>query len=135
MTAQKGSLMLLKIGNGGTPETFATIGGMRVTELIHENQLMQASDLESGAWRKLLTGAGLRAITISGDGIFTDSAAEETLRSTAMSHATRNYQLTFGNGDSMIGAFQVASYKRRGMHDDAESYSITLASAGEIVVV
>ena len=27
MAAQKGSAMLMKVGNGGSPETFTTIGG------------------------------------------------------------------------------------------------------------
>lgn len=31
MPAQKGALVLIKVGNGGGPETFTTIGGMRTS--------------------------------------------------------------------------------------------------------
>lgn len=132
MTAQKGSLMLLKIGNGGAPETFTTIGGLRATGFSHNNQTVDTTNKDSGAWRQLLDGAGTRSVSISGSGVFTDSAAEETVRGIAMNNQIKNYQLTFGNGDSMSGAFQIASYQRSGNYNNEETYSLSLLSAGPV---
>lgn len=132
MTAQKGSLVLLKVGDGESSESFTTIGGLRTTQLTHNNQPVDATHKGSGAWRELLNGAGIRTVTISGNGIFTDSAAEETVRGFAMNNQIKNYQLTFGNGDALTGAFQITNYQRAGAYDGEENFAITLASAGEI---
>ncbi len=136
MTAQKGSLVLLKVGDGATPtETFTTVGGLRTTNFTHNNQTVDATNKDSGAWRELLDGAGTRSVSISGSGVFTDSAAEETVRGYAMNNAINNYELTFGNGDKLSGPFQITSYQRAGSYNDAETYSITLASAGQVSFV
>lgn len=133
MTAQKGSIVLLKVGDGATPtESFTTVGGLRTTSFTHNNQTVDTTNKDSGAWRELLDGAGTRSITISGSGVFTDAASEETVRGFAMNNQIKNYQMTFGNGDSMSGAFQITSYQRSGNYNNEETYSLSLASAGEI---
>lgn len=132
MAAQKGALMLLKVGNGGGPETFTTVAGMRTTSFTHNNQVVDTTNKDSGAWRALLDGAGTRSITISGTGVFTNAATEETVRGFAMNNQIKNYQLTFGNGDSMTGAFQITAYQRAGNYNNEETYSLSLASAGAI---
>ena len=133
MTAQKGSLLLLKVGDGATPtENFTTVGGLRTTGFTHNNQTVDATNKDSGAWRELLDGAGTRSITISGSGVFTDAASEETVRGFAMNNQIKNYKMTFGNGDSMTGPFQITSYQRAGNYNNEETYSISLASAGAI---
>ena len=37
MAAQKGSAMLMKVGNGASPEVFSTIAGLRSTSLTVNN--------------------------------------------------------------------------------------------------
>jgi TP901-1 family phage major tail protein len=133
MAAQKGSLLLLKVGDGAIPaENFTTVGGLRTTGFTHNNQLIDATSLESGVWRKLMDGAGIRSIAISGSGVFTDAASEEAVRGFAMSNQIKNYRLTFGNGDSMTGPFQITSYQRSGNYNNEETYALTLASAGVV---
>lgn len=133
MTAQQGSLLLLKVGDGATPtENFTTVGGLRATAFTHNNQSVDTTNKDSGAWRQLLDGAGTRSLSVSGSGVFTDSAAEETVRGFAMSNQIRNYRLTFGNGDTLTGPFQIVSYQRSGNYNNEETYALTLASAGAV---
>lgn len=133
MVAQKGSLLLLKVGDGATPtENFTTVGGLRTTGFTHNNQTVDTTNKDSGAWRQLLDGAGTRSISISGSGVFTNAASEETVRGFAMSNQIKNYRLTFGNGDSLTGTFQIASYQRAGNYNGEETYALTLVSAGAI---
>ena len=133
MAAQKGSLVLLKVGNGGAPESFTTIGGLQTTAFAVSTQAVDATARESGAWRKLLDGAGIRSISLSANGVFTDSSAEETVRSLAISGTVRNYQMTFGNGDTLSGPFLITAYERSGAQQDEERYALTLFSAGTII--
>ncbi len=133
MAAQKGSLLLIKIGNGGSPtETFTTVAGLRTTRMALNQQPVDCSNKDSGAWRQLLGNAGIRSISISGGGVFTDAASEESLRGYAFAGSVNNYKLYFGNGGILSGAFQVTSYERAGNHDGEETYNLTLESAGAV---
>jgi len=132
MTAYKGSDFLLKIGDGGAPEIFTTVGGMRTTRFVLDNQIIDCTNKDSGRWRGLLEGAGISTITITGSGIFTDSAAEEATRTNAFDNLIKNYQICFGNGNILEGMFQISSYERAGEYNGEETYSITLESASAI---
>lgn len=133
MTAQKGSALLLKVGDGGSPtETFATLGGLQVTRLAVNQRAVDATARDSGAWRALLASAGIRSVSISASGMFTDAASEETLRGYAFAGSVNHYQLSFGNGDLLQGSFLVTAYDRAGNHDAEERYSLTLESSGTV---
>lgn len=133
MTAQKGSLLLLKVGDGGGIEVFTTVGGLRATRFSLNSQLVDSTNKDSGAWRELLSEGGIKSISITGAGIFMDSSAEETVRGLAFSSGQRNYRVTFGNGDYLQGAFLITSYERSGDYDGEETFSITLESSGQVV--
>lgn len=124
--------MLLKISDGGMPESFVTVGGLLLTRFDQANKSIDVTTKDSGGWRNVLDDAGIKAIFISGSGRFADSEAEGLVRSAAMMNRIRNYQMTFGNGDLLAGSFQITSYKRTAEHQQAEMYSITLASAGPV---
>lgn len=132
MTAQKGSLVLIKVGDSATPvESFNTIRGLKVSRMLIENQTIDASDVSSGAWRKINSGAG-RSLVISGTGIFSDVASEEVVRGYAFSGVAKNYRFYFGNGSYVAGAFVISRYERSGEYDEEETYGLTLESAGGI---
>lgn len=133
MPAYNGSLVLIKIGDGGGPEIFSTIGGLRTSRLTLGNQTLDTSHAESGVWRQLLNNAGIRSLTISGSGLFTDVATEETLRGYAFAGTVNNYRFVFANGDYVTGPFLITSYERSGSNGNEEIYSLSLASAGTLV--
>ncbi len=131
MTAYNGSLVLLKIGDGAMPESFSTIGGLQMTEFVIANHSIAADALGGDAWRSFAVSGG-RYLTISGEGIFTDNAAEQALRAHALEGGICNYELCFGNGDKLAGAFIAARYGRSGEYGNEERYSLTLESAGMV---
>ena len=132
MSAKRGSLVLIKVGNGADPEQFSTVGGLRTSSLVLNNHLLDATSVSAGTWRQLLNSAGIQSLHLSGSGVFTDSAAEDTVRGYAFSNSIKNYQFIFANGDFVIGPFMIAAYERAGDHDGEEVYSIALESAGAI---
>ena len=80
MAAQKGSALLMKIGNAGSPETFTTIGGMRSTSLSMNDEMVDITNKDSARARTLLAQGGTNSMTVAGSGVFTDSASEATLK-------------------------------------------------------
>ena len=132
MTAQNGALVLIKVGNGATPEVFTTIGGLLTSRITLNNHVVDATNRESGTWKQLLSGAGVSSFSIEGEGRFTNSASEETLRGYAFARSSNNYKFIFANGNYITGLFMVTHYERSGHNDSEESYAIALESAGNI---
>src|SRR5690606_28159730 len=80
MTAEKGRAGILKAGDGGAPEPFAAVAGLRTTQISINTAVVDGTNKDSGGWRELLAGAGVRTVSVSGTGIFTGSAAEAAIR-------------------------------------------------------
>jgi predicted secreted protein len=132
MSAFKTSLMLLKIGNSGAPETFTTIGGFRQYELVVNQRMVDATDILDSSWRSLQANAGQRYLSISGSGLYTDSSAEQQLQSLALSGGTVNFQCVFPKGNIVQAAFMVQQYYRGGSIEGEESFRVMLESAGDV---
>ena len=133
MAVQKGSSFLLKDNSTGTP---ATIGGLRSTSMSINGEMVDVTTKDSNAFvtsgndkaRDLLQGGGIRSMSISASGVFTDSSTENILRGFAFDGAIQNYDLIFGDGSSIKGAFLITSYERAGEYNGEETYSVTLES-------
>lgn len=131
MAAGKGSLVLLKVGNNGNPEVFTTVGGLITTEMILSNEIKESTNRNSGSWRQI-NATGVSRLRITGRGLFTNAASEETLRSYIFGNLARNYELGFSNNSKVSGSFIVTEYHRMGDIDSEEQFSIILESAGTI---
>lgn len=132
MAAEKGRAFVLRIGDGEDPETFTTIGGMRTTALAINNEPVDITNKTSGGWRELLGGAGVRSISVTGAGVFTDSAAEMSLQARALTGSVDSYRITFESGDSVTGTFQVISLDYAGDHNGERTYTLRLESSGVV---
>lgn len=65
MGVEKGSAFLLKVGDGNIPATYATVAGMRTTQLSVNGEAVNITSKDSGGWRELLSGAGVRSVSVS----------------------------------------------------------------------
>ena len=137
MAVQKGSRFLLKDNSSGTP---ATSGGLRSTSMTINGEAVDITTKDSNAFitsgndkaRDLLQGGGVRSMTISASGVFTDSSTENILRGFAFDGAIQNYDLVFSDGSKISGAFLITSYERAGEFNGEETYSVTLESSNTI---
>lgn len=130
MPSQKGRDLLLKIGDGGSPESFSTVGAARTTALTLNNQPADATSMADAGLQAFEAGAGTQSMQIRLEGLFKDSTAEEALRAAAFDRAAKNYELYFPNGDKYAAAFVIDSYARTGAHDGLETFSISLLRSG-----
>jgi TP901-1 family phage major tail protein len=131
MAAQRGRLMLLKLSDGVSPDTFTTVGGLRTTSMSINGELVDITNKDTSGWRSLMENAGFSSIQISGSGIFTNDTAARRMMVNAMERGIDAYQLVFDNGDLLQGQFQVTTFTRSGEHNGAETYEITLESSGQ----
>jgi TP901-1 family phage major tail protein len=132
MAAEKGSAFLLKVGNGGNPPVYATVAGMRTTQMSVNGEAVNVTSKDSGGWRELLSGAGVRSVSVAGSGIFTGSAAETRLKSNALAGLVDDYELSFESGERMRGQFLLTRLDYSGDYNGERNYTLSLESSGEV---
>lgn len=135
MPIEKGSAFLLKIGDGGTPVVFATVAGLRTTQMSINGEAVNVTTKDSGGWRELLSGAGVRSVSVAGAGIFTGSAAEARLQGHALAGTIDEYELAFESGARMRGRFVVTRLDHSGDYNGERAYTLSLESSGAVVAV
>ncbi|MEG3163787.1 phage major tail protein, TP901-1 family [Sphingomonas sp. PB2P19] len=133
MAVEKGSAFLLKVGNGAAPVVYATVAGLRTTQLSVNGESVVVTTKDSGGWRQLLSGAGVRSVSVSGAGVFTGSAAETRIRGNALTGVLDDYRLAFESGETMTGKFLVSRLDYAGDFNGERSYTLSLESSGAVV--
>ena len=133
MAVEKGSAFLLNVGDGAAMPAFATVAGLRTTQLSINGESVVVTNKDSDGWRQLLSGAGVRSVSVSGAGVFTGSAAETRIRGNALAGTIDDYRLAFEGGDTMTGRFLVARLDYAGDFNGERSYTLSLESSGPVV--
>jgi TP901-1 family phage major tail protein len=133
MSAEKGSAFLLKVGDGATPPAFATVAGLRTTQLSVNGEAVNVTSKDSGGWRELLSGAGVRSVSVAGSGIFTGSVAEARIKANALAGLIDDYELSFESGERMRGRFLLTRLDYAGDHNGERTYALALESSGAVV--
>ncbi len=132
MAVEKGSAFLLKVGDGAVPPAFATVAGMRTTQLSINGEAVVVTHKGSGGWRELLSGAGVRSVSVSAAGVFTGSAAEGRVKGNALAGTIDDYRLSFEGGETLTGKFLVTRLDYAGDFNGERSYTLNLESSGVV---
>lgn len=135
MAAEKGSAFLLKVGDGQPVPAYETVAGLRTTQLSINGDAVVITNKDSGGWRELLSGAGIRSISVSGAGVFTGSAAEARIKSSALAGTLDDYEVSFESGERMRGRFLVTRLDYAGDFNAERSYTLSLESSGPVTVL
>ena len=133
MPAEKGSAFLLKVGDGAATPVYTTLAGLRTTQLSINGDSVVITSKGSGGWRELLSGAGVRSVSVSGAGVFTGSAAEARIKASALSGVLDDYELSFESGERLRGRFLVTRLDYAGDFNGERSYTLALESSGVVV--
>jgi TP901-1 family phage major tail protein len=132
MAAQKGAELLIKLGDGASPEAFNTIGGLRSSEITLNDEAVDVTNKDSSGVRVLLPNGGIHSMTVSGSGVFTDATSEQTLRTKMNATSFSNFKIEIPDLGAYTGAFMVESLSYAGEYNGEVTYSVTLQSSGSI---
>jgi TP901-1 family phage major tail protein len=132
MTAEKGSAFLLKVGDGAGTPVYSTVAGLRTTQLSINGEAVVITNKGSGGWRELLSGAGVRSVSVAGSGVFTGSAAETRLKANALSGVIDDYELSFESGERLRGRFLLTRLEYSGDFNGERTYTVALESSGAV---
>ena len=133
MAGQRGRDVLIKIGDGGAPESFITVAGIRARTISLSAGLVDATTAESAeAWRELIAGAGTKRAEVAGSGVFKDAASDELLRAAYFAGEAASFELIVPGFGALRGPFVLAELSYGGEHEGEAAFSVRLASAGAI---
>lgn len=132
MAAQKGRELLIKIGDGQSPESFTTVAGLRSTTISLNDEAVDVTNKDNAPYRELLANAGIQTVSVSGSGVFTDATVEETVRAKMGASTFSNYQMIVPELGTYEGAFMLASIEYAGEYNGEVTYSMTFESSGQI---
>jgi TP901-1 family phage major tail protein len=132
MAVQKGRDLLLKISDGAESPTFVTVAGLRARTVSLNARTVDVTDSGSNGWRELLEGAGVRSMAVSGSGVFRDASSDALMREVFFSQSPRAWQVIVPDFGTFSGSFLIAALEYAGQHDGEATFSLSLASAGEV---
>ena len=134
MAVQKGSALLVKVGNAASPEVFATVAGLRDTSISINAETVDVTNKDSARVRTLLADAGIQSFSISGSGVFTDAASEQLILTNFSATTFLNYQFLVPDYNTFTGAFQVTSIEYSGSYNGEVTYSMSFESASTVTI-
>ncbi len=139
MTAQKGRDLLLKITRAkGTsnPTSFYTAMGLRAQTISLNAATVDISDAtQDHRWRELMSGIGLKSMSITGEGIFRDGEADEEIRKFFVDGTIDFWQIHIPHFYTITGKFQITSLEYAGEYDNVLTWRLSLESSGELTWV
>ena len=136
MAKQLGRALLVKIGDGADPEVFTNLCGLNSKSLTINNSSIDVTTPDCTAPEGALftaTLAGLKNVSLSGDGFFEDSVAEARMNTVAMAADNNvNMQVVVPDFGTYAGAFRIASLEFGGETEGGVTYSVSLESNGTV---
>lgn len=133
MANQKGDALLIKIGDGGSPENFTAVAGLRAKTFSINGETVDATSADdTQKWRQLLEGAGVKSMSVSGSGILKDDAVMATVNTAVLNASIDTWQVYVPGLGTFEGQFQPNSLEYSGDFNGEATYSLGLESAGNI---
>tara|TARA_R100001460_G_scaffold29892_3_gene59177 strand:- start:7058 stop:7462 length:405 start_codon:yes stop_codon:yes gene_type:complete len=129
MAAQKGSAVLIKINVSGSQ---TTVGGLRSSSITLNDEMVDVTNKDSSNNRTLLPQGGIQSMSISGSGVFTDSTAEQQLRTNFGASTFSSMSFVIPDLGTYAGTFQLTSLEFAGEFNGEATFSLTAESSGAI---
>ena len=96
------------------------------------DEMVDITNKDSARARTILAQGGVNSMTVSGSGVFTDSASEATLEGKFDSATLTNYQFLVPDFGTYTGAFMLTTLEYAGEYNGEVTYTFTFESSGAI---
>lgn len=120
-------------GTGTATEVFRTVAGLRSSSFSLEAEAIDITNQDSSQWKEILDAAGIRGVSLSGDGVFKDEFTFKKVRTLALGQTLANWQLLVNSaGDYWSGCFKITSMEQSGEYNAESTYSMSMESSGAV---
>jgi TP901-1 family phage major tail protein len=111
---------------------YGTVGGASSHTWTLTNSQVDTSDKDSSGWGEMQP-FGRRQIAFSFNGFVSDNANFELVHTSAKNDTILEYQIDYGNSDTVTGNFHIDSFEIGGEAEGAQTFSISMTSSGTMV--
>ena len=133
MAGQKGRDVLIKVSDGGVPETFITLAGIRSSDIELNAQSVDGTAADSvDGWREIIAGAGVKSARVRGKGVFKDADSDQRMQRIFFAAEVVTWQLIIPGLGVLTGPLHIRELKWGGVFDGEVSFSVDLESAGAL---
>ncbi|WP_374764264.1 phage major tail protein, TP901-1 family [Yunchengibacter salinarum] len=132
MTPAFGKDLLFKMEDPAGSSTFRTIGGFRSNTFTVGGTTIDVTAKDSGAFRALMNGGGVRSLSADASGVFVDKDGMQAVHGAMMSGSHHVWRLIAPGFGTYEGPFIVTSLSFAGEHNGEMTYSLNLESAGSV---
>lgn len=127
-----GTGFTLTPGTANEIAAYVAIATARGTDLTYAIDAVDVTHKGSNGYRTLIEDAGVRAVSISVEGVYENSDVEKQLVAVAHNGTFANYEIASQSGEVWSGPFQITNYARGGTYNGEETFSASFESAGPI---
>jgi predicted secreted protein len=114
---------------------YKTIGGLRTKTFSYTAADIDVSNHGSNQWTNIKAGAGMRAVAISGAGVYTNGQNFRAMESAAFSQSLVALAfLDLVGGRIYEGDFKINSLEHNGEYDGEAGYSMSANSSGTVSI-
>lgn len=135
MAKEKGTKVLLKVANTGSPTgTFTTLQGQRTGVFAGSSDPIDVSDKTQQGWKSYLPGLKDGTVSVTGFPVWGASPDKlEELRAAWEADKPIECRLVLNDAGAYFqGFFYVTQYEVSGNHDGATEYSLQLSPDGAL---
>ncbi len=121
----------IRIYEGTDVSTGTPVAGARADSITINNEAIDITDKEDNGWRTYLNDASVRNVDMSVEGLLDgDSLLSASLGATTA--LLGDYVIDIDGIGTVAGQFHFSSFEIGAPHDDAATFTATIASSGEI---
>lgn len=114
---------------------FRNLGGLRSKSLAFSSEAIDVTNVDSDEWMSMLDNAGIRSVSVSGDGVYTSEAVFREFRQDFLDNKLTCILLLDAKTKEIIeGCFKISSLEIGGSYDGEGTYSLSAESSGAITV-
>jgi len=135
MATKLGRMLLLKIGDGGSPEAFDNVCGVKTRELSIDNETIdvtQPNCLAPGNKLETAMDYGVQTVSCSVSGEASDEATQQALKSAAFDQGKPRAQLVVPGDGTFEGALILSSFKYSGEMTGTMKFSAEMTFSGGV---
>lgn len=130
-TAYRGRDALLKVSTTGG-STFQIVGGCRTTNSTYNNNPVDISNALSQGYTEFMPDAGNKEMQVTLDGVITNDAMQIILETSARDRTLLAYQINYSGAGIFQGLFAISTFGITGVYNQAQTFTATLVSSGQI---
>lgn len=114
-------------------EAFETLGGLRTKSFAFASDAIENSNHGTNQWRQVVDDAGMRQLSLSGDGVYTNESTFEALEEAAFENTLTCLAIVdVRSGKVYIGCFKITALEASGAFDGEATYTMSAVSSGEV---